>query len=136
MFNSLPYIMSRSELPSHFDLLRGIADGSVGALEKDRGGHWSAEHGIWVDCRFKEVMEVVPPEERQLIEILGEVGLGMAKVFRHQLADARDNLMWPGEVFKPNGASYLLRAVEHNPSIEDPYSLLSAGLEAPAVPYS
>jgi len=44
--------------------------------------------------------------------------------------------MWPSEVFETGGAEKLIEAARLNTSIGDPYSLISAGLNNPSVPYS
>ena len=125
----------RHENPT-LHLLFQIASGLVGEVEVDNGGNWSAEHGAWVDHRFQEDFEALPPGERRFVETLVEAGLAMGAVFRKQLADEEERVMWPEEVFEPGGGSRVLEAFKLNPSVGDPYSVLADGLENPATPYS
>lgn len=120
--------MSSHETASQMDFLNSVADGSIGQVEPDRGGNWSGDYGLWVDQRFQPHVDSLSPPDRQVVEILGQVALGIGSAYRHQLQDVVDRLMWPGEVFAEDGVERLLRAFESNPSIADPFSVLSSGL--------
>lgn len=123
------------EILSTINLLRNIGNG-IGQVELDRGGHWSQDHHIWVDKKFPLVLKNLPQPESKYAEVLGEIGLIIGQLFTRQLNDASEGKMWPREVFETGGVEKLITATKSNPSIEDPFSLISNGLNNPTIPYS
>lgn len=118
------------------DLILLIAGGEFPDLELDKGGNWSAEHGVWVDCQFKEHFDKLSPEDRKMAEVLGEVGLSVARIFREQIVDAQEGVMWPNEVFEAGGGEKVIQADKLNQAICDPYLVLSRGFDFKGEPYS
>src|SRR3989339_841951 len=118
------------------NLLQGIEKG-LGKVELDRGGYWSKDYSIWVDKRFSEFIgSPLLSSEKKYIEALGSMGLSVGRLFNRQLHDANNGVMWPTEIFGEDGAEKLIAAAKTNPSILNPFSLLSGGLDSPSVPYS
>lgn len=117
-------------------LLEGISQGQ-GNVELDRGGFWSKDYHIWVDKRFAAfINKPLFSPEAEYIETLGDLGLSAGKLYDRQLEDAKNGVMWPKELLEEGGAEIFLAAAKKNPSILEPYSLISEGLESPSIPYS
>jgi hypothetical protein len=123
------------ETITEIDLLKDIGNG-IGPVELDRGGYWSGYHHIWVDKKFPYTINKLPEPEIKYIETLGNVCLIIGQIFTKQLNDASEGRIWPKEIFEKEGVEKLMEAIKLNPSIEDPFSLISNGLNNPTVPYS
>ena len=112
-----------------------IADGSIGNVELDKGGYWSDKYAIWVDKRFISERGKLIPEEREVVDILSEVGLAVGKVFEQQIDDVNKGLMYPIVIFEEGGVDIFKSALPLNPTLGDPYTI-TPDLNLPAIPYS
>jgi len=122
--------MESSETPKNPSLIEQIADGSIGGTQRDKGGNWSKQYGLWVDQKIRGYLDD-SPNQREIVERLGEVGLSVGKLFALQMEDTDNGKMYPSDL----DARTFLEAARTNPSAGDPYSLLP-NLHDPAIPYS
>lgn len=128
--------MALEKIGFYTNILQGIEKG-LARVELDRGGYWSIDNHIWVDSRFsKFVNSPLLSPEAKYIEKLGAIGFSVGRLFNYQLHHAEKGVMWPKELLAGDGAEKLLKTAESNPSILDPYSLISNGFEKPSTPYS
>lgn len=113
-----------------------IADNEIEGSIADKGGCWSPKDGLWVDSSIRDFVDYLAPEEQAIVEALGRVGLAIGEVFRKQLDDVEEGVMWPPETITGNPSSIIPQAYKDNPDVADPYSVLPEGLHAHSVPYS
>lgn len=124
------------ELSPHTDAVLQIADGLIGAVERDRGGNWYEPLGLWVHPDIKTYMDEMSVGERLLIERSFVLSLAVAKTYNAQIADVDTYQLWPQSFYGDDGTKRLLEAAEENSAIGDPFAVVRGQPPYRVIPFS
>ncbi len=125
-----------AEVPFHTKQVLLVADGSIGTVDRDRGGNWHEPLGIWVHPDIETYMQEMPKGERLLVERSFPLSFAIANAYNAQIGDVDHGQMWPKEFYGEGGAQNLLQAAQNNEAISDPFSVVRGQPPYGAIPFS
>ncbi|OGK46196.1 hypothetical protein A3B46_03250 [Candidatus Roizmanbacteria bacterium RIFCSPLOWO2_01_FULL_39_19] len=125
-----------AEVASHTKQVFLVAEGSIGPVERDRGGNWYEPLGVWVHPEIQSYMDSMPEAERLLVERSFPLSFAVATAYNAQIADVDSHQLWPQSFYENDGTQKLLEAAEVNPSIGDPFAVVRGQPPYGVIPFS